>query len=33
MELSLPGSRVTRDEASFLRELRQLREQLAVPRT
>ena len=32
MELSLPGSRLTRDEANFLREMRQLREQLAVTR-
>ena len=33
MELSLPGSRLTRDEASFLRELRHLREQVAATRT
>jgi len=33
MELSLPGSRLTRDEANFLREIRQVREQLAVTRT
>lgn len=29
MELPLPGSRLTRDEASFLIEIRRLREQLA----
>lgn len=29
MELSLPGSRLTRDEAGFLGELRRLREQIA----
>jgi len=29
MELPLPGSRLTRDEASFLVEIRRLREQLA----
>ena len=29
MELPLPGSRLTRDEANFLVEIRQLREQLA----
>ncbi|HEY5707341.1 MAG TPA: hypothetical protein VIS96_17420 [Terrimicrobiaceae bacterium] len=29
MELALPGSRLTRDEASFLREIRQMRAQLA----
>jgi hypothetical protein len=29
MELALPGSRLTRDEASFLVEIRRLREQLA----
>ena len=29
MELPLPGSRLTRDEAHFLVEIRQLREQLA----
>jgi hypothetical protein len=33
MELSLPGSRITRDEASFLRELRHVREQLTATRT
>jgi hypothetical protein len=33
MEFSLPGSRLTRDEANFLREIRQVREQLAVTRT
>jgi hypothetical protein len=33
MELSLPGSRLTRDEANFLREIRQVREQLAITRT
>ena len=33
MELSLPGSRLTRDETNFLREIRQVREQLAVTRT
>ncbi|HEY5768975.1 MAG TPA: hypothetical protein VIS71_03925 [Terrimicrobium sp.] len=32
MELSLPGSRLTRDEANFLREIRQTRERLAVTR-
>jgi hypothetical protein len=29
LELPLPGSRLTRDEASFLIEIRRLREQLA----
>jgi hypothetical protein len=29
MELPLPGSRLTRDEVSFLLEIRRLREQLA----
>jgi hypothetical protein len=29
MELPLPGSRLTRDEAGFLVEIRRLREQLA----
>lgn len=29
MELSLPGSRLTRDEANFLVEIRRMREQLA----
>jgi len=29
LELSLPGSRLTRDEAGFLVELRRLREQIA----
>ncbi|HRJ72823.1 MAG TPA: hypothetical protein PLS03_11405 [Terrimicrobiaceae bacterium] len=29
MELPLPGSRLTRDEASFLVEIRRLRDQLA----
>lgn len=29
MELPLPGSRLTRDEASFLIEIRRMREQLA----
>lgn len=29
MELPLPGSRLTRDEANFLVEIRRLREQLA----
>lgn len=29
LELPLPGSRLTRDEASFLVEIRRLREQLA----
>jgi hypothetical protein len=33
MELSLPGSRMTREEENFLREIRQLREQLAATRT
>ncbi|MET0253691.1 MAG: hypothetical protein ABW214_06635 [Terrimicrobiaceae bacterium] len=33
MELSLPGSRLTRDEANFMREIRQVRERLAVSRT
>jgi hypothetical protein len=33
MELSLPGSRLTRDEAQFLRNLRRIREQLAESRT
>lgn len=28
MELTLPGSRLTRDEASFLQEIRRMREQL-----
>jgi hypothetical protein len=32
MELSLPGSRLTRDEAHFLRNLRRIREQLAATR-
>jgi hypothetical protein len=29
MELPLPGSQLTRDEVSFLQEIRRLREQLA----
>ncbi len=29
LELPLPGSRLTRDEANFLLEIRRLREQLA----
>ncbi len=29
LELPLPGSRLTRDEASFLVEIRRMREQLA----
>jgi len=29
MELPLPGSRLTRDEVSFLREIRQIREHIA----
>lgn len=29
MELPLPGSRLTRDEANFLVEIRRMREQLA----
>jgi hypothetical protein len=33
MELSLPGSRLTRDEALFLRNIRRIREQLAASRT
>jgi hypothetical protein len=33
MEFSLPGSRLTRDEAQFLRNLRRVREQLAESRT
>jgi hypothetical protein len=33
MELSLPGSRLTRDEAGFLREIRQVRAQLTATRT
>jgi hypothetical protein len=33
MEFSLPGSRLTRDEAQFLRNLRRIREQLAESRT
>ncbi len=32
MELSLPGSRLTRDEAQFLRNLRRIREQIAESR-
>jgi hypothetical protein len=32
MEFSLPGSRLTRDEAQFLRNLRRIREQLAESR-
>jgi hypothetical protein len=32
MELSLPGSRLTRDEANFMREIRQVRERLTVTR-
>ncbi len=32
MELSLPGSRLTRDEIHFLRHLREVREQLAESR-
>lgn len=32
LELSLPGSRLTRDEADFLVEIRRLREQLANSR-
>ena len=32
MELSLPGSRLTRDEVGFLREIRQIREEIAVGR-
>jgi hypothetical protein len=30
MELSLPGSRLTREEANFLREIRQVRERHVV---
>jgi hypothetical protein len=33
MELSLPGSRLTRDEAHFLRDIRRIREQIAESRT
>jgi len=33
MELSLPGSRLTRDETNFLREIRRIREQMADSRT
>jgi hypothetical protein len=33
MELSLPGSRLTRDEANFLRKIRQLREEIAMSRS
>lgn len=32
LELRLPGSRLTRDEAGFLNEARQLRERLAAAR-
>ena len=32
LELSLPGSRLTREEAHFLRNLRRLREQIAATR-
>jgi hypothetical protein len=32
MELSLPGSRLTRDEANFLRDIRRIREQIADSR-
>ena len=32
MELSLPGSRLTRDEVGFLREIRQIRGEIAVGR-
>ena len=32
LELPLPGSRLTRDEADFLVEIRRLREQLAASR-
>jgi hypothetical protein len=32
MELPLPGSRLTRDEISFLRQIRQIREQIASGR-
>lgn len=32
LELSLPGSRLTRDEAGFLVEIRRMREQLAASR-
>ncbi len=32
MEFSLPGSRLTRDEATFLRNLRRIREQIADSR-
>jgi hypothetical protein len=32
MELPLPGSRLTRDEVGFLREIRQVRERIAVGR-
>jgi len=33
MELSLPGSRLTRDEAHFLRDIRRIREQIAESRS
>jgi hypothetical protein len=33
LELSLPGSRITREEAAFLRRIRQLRGQLAAERS
>lgn len=33
MELSLPGSRLTRDEIRFLRELRRVREEIAETRS
>ena len=33
LELPLAGSQLTRDEAHFLRRIRQLREQLAATRT
>jgi hypothetical protein len=33
MELSLPGSRLTRDEVNFLRDIRRIREQIAESRT
>jgi hypothetical protein len=32
MELSLPGSRLTRDEVNFLRDIRRVREQIADSR-
>jgi hypothetical protein len=33
MELSLPGSQMTRDEVDFVRRIRQLRERLEATRT